>query len=428
MCTGFFCPSRQTRAMACSSVAGFQSGSTTTKWLAPTRLMPAPPALAERRNTNAALPPPRLKPSTMPRRSLVGVAPSRRAVAQSRAAQREATTSKVAVLVDTTTARSPRWRTASRSASRTASLPESFPPSTQTPRVAISDSARMAARGSDSSRRAHAETYAHRCEAVMAQQTKCSVFGGRSFRSMSAAVRRRKNVETRLRSPRSAALRLSRSARDAPRRAPAVAFATTSRRKSARSPRQPGLTIVARAWNSSRLFMHGVPVRSRRFAARQCWIAATTTPDPDLRRWPSSITSKSNCASPVICSACRANDSYDTDSTAHVWRPSMAAHRAMASLSDSPLPGDSLAATKVTFELTAPNHFLSSAGHCVTSVAGQMIAALRTLVRSVSLSLTVSAARQSTRSAASVVSVLPRPISSARMQPVPSGRMPERHS
>ena len=52
MLTGLAWPSRQTRAIACASVAGFQSESKSTRWFAPTRLRPAPPAFAERRKTS----------------------------------------------------------------------------------------------------------------------------------------------------------------------------------------------------------------------------------------------------------------------------------------------------------------------------------------------------------------------------------------
>ncbi len=43
--TCFFCPSLHTRAIAWSSLAGFQSGSNITNRLAPIRLRPHPPAL-----------------------------------------------------------------------------------------------------------------------------------------------------------------------------------------------------------------------------------------------------------------------------------------------------------------------------------------------------------------------------------------------
>ena len=50
----FFCPSRQTRTKACWSAAGFQSGSKRTSRFAPMRLMPQPPVLLLRRNTNSS--------------------------------------------------------------------------------------------------------------------------------------------------------------------------------------------------------------------------------------------------------------------------------------------------------------------------------------------------------------------------------------
>ena len=51
--TGRAWPSRQTRAMACSSCAGFQSGSNRSKRLPPTRFRPQPPARVLNKNTNA---------------------------------------------------------------------------------------------------------------------------------------------------------------------------------------------------------------------------------------------------------------------------------------------------------------------------------------------------------------------------------------
>mmetsp|Transcript_5136 Transcript_5136/g.14415 ORF Transcript_5136/g.14415 Transcript_5136/m.14415 type:complete len:266 (+) Transcript_5136:1548-2345(+) len=75
MKAGFFCPSRQTRAIACSSVAGFQSESNRMRWLAPTRFRPAPPALEESRNTSHA---PQFSASTCCCLSSVDVLPSMR--------------------------------------------------------------------------------------------------------------------------------------------------------------------------------------------------------------------------------------------------------------------------------------------------------------------------------------------------------------
>ena len=51
----FFWPSRHTRAAACLSLAGFQSGSKSTRRLPPIRLRPQPPALEERRKAKSEL-------------------------------------------------------------------------------------------------------------------------------------------------------------------------------------------------------------------------------------------------------------------------------------------------------------------------------------------------------------------------------------
>ena len=53
--TCFFCPSLHTRAMAWSSLAGFQSGSNITRRFAPIRLRPHPPALLLSMKINSGL-------------------------------------------------------------------------------------------------------------------------------------------------------------------------------------------------------------------------------------------------------------------------------------------------------------------------------------------------------------------------------------
>ena len=100
--TGLVWPSRQTRAMACSSCAGFQSGSNRSKRLPPTRFRPQPPARVDNKNTNAfeVLD---LKRSTNLGRSAGGVVPSTRSQSHLLLSQQAWMTSNVAVLPDAIT-------------------------------------------------------------------------------------------------------------------------------------------------------------------------------------------------------------------------------------------------------------------------------------------------------------------------------------
>mmetsp|Transcript_13033 Transcript_13033/g.41121 ORF Transcript_13033/g.41121 Transcript_13033/m.41121 type:complete len:256 (-) Transcript_13033:1545-2312(-) len=105
MNTGFFCPSRQTRASACRSLAGFQSRSKRMRRFAPTRLRPTPPARVDSRKTKD-MGPPRLKLSTRFCRLLAPVDPSRRAVGHDCSEHTRSSRSKHCVELDTMTTRS----------------------------------------------------------------------------------------------------------------------------------------------------------------------------------------------------------------------------------------------------------------------------------------------------------------------------------
>merc|ERR1719341_703084 len=97
-----FCPSLHTLAMACRSVAGFQSMSYKTSLLAPIRFSPVPPALELSRNTRMSevmL----LNLSTMPCLVWGGVDPSSLQVEMLYFSQREPSRSRVEVLRDTST-------------------------------------------------------------------------------------------------------------------------------------------------------------------------------------------------------------------------------------------------------------------------------------------------------------------------------------
>mmetsp|Transcript_17721 Transcript_17721/g.59786 ORF Transcript_17721/g.59786 Transcript_17721/m.59786 type:complete len:303 (-) Transcript_17721:1301-2209(-) len=76
-CTGFFCPMRWHRSIACRSACGFQSLSYKTQVSAVCRLMPKPPARVESKNANLS-DPTALKQSICSSRSSCGVLPSMR--------------------------------------------------------------------------------------------------------------------------------------------------------------------------------------------------------------------------------------------------------------------------------------------------------------------------------------------------------------
>ena len=131
MVTGRVWPSRQTRAIAWLSCAGFQLVSNSTSLHAPTRFSPAPPATHESSITRP--PRPALKLRTSPDLASGGTRPSNLSVARPSSAHRPAARSRAAENPETTTMRSPSPEEfeaiSPRSVLRVASLPEpSTPP------------------------------------------------------------------------------------------------------------------------------------------------------------------------------------------------------------------------------------------------------------------------------------------------------------
>mmetsp|Transcript_2581 Transcript_2581/g.7778 ORF Transcript_2581/g.7778 Transcript_2581/m.7778 type:complete len:210 (+) Transcript_2581:821-1450(+) len=124
---GFFWPSRQMRAMACRSFAGFQSGSYMTSRLAPMRLRPHPPALEESRKAKALSFSGRLKSCTSFMRLATAIVPSRRCTGQLRWPHIFSMMSSVIVQLEMMTTRSPvrEALTTSRRRQSSANLPES---------------------------------------------------------------------------------------------------------------------------------------------------------------------------------------------------------------------------------------------------------------------------------------------------------------
>mmetsp|Transcript_9560 Transcript_9560/g.24432 ORF Transcript_9560/g.24432 Transcript_9560/m.24432 type:complete len:275 (+) Transcript_9560:1666-2490(+) len=121
-CTSFFCPMRCARSMACKSICGFQSLSYSTKWFAPMRLRPAPPARVDNRKT---CPCPLLNASTLLWRSSTPTEPSMRFTDKPLGCSSSfCMQSRALVDVDTITARSLLAMMASSSPSSTRILPE----------------------------------------------------------------------------------------------------------------------------------------------------------------------------------------------------------------------------------------------------------------------------------------------------------------
>mmetsp|Transcript_22139 Transcript_22139/g.57762 ORF Transcript_22139/g.57762 Transcript_22139/m.57762 type:complete len:237 (+) Transcript_22139:574-1284(+) len=198
----------------------------------------------------------------------------------------------------------------------------------------------------------------------------------------------------------------------------------TSLRKDAASPSAPGHTTSTSEWNSSKLFMAGVPVNSSRFDARQSRSnEAVLAFDPPLSRWPSSMMSRSSWGSASISvSQCRAKASYEIDSTAQDLLPSNALHLSRAAFAVSTVPSAlppafSRQGIQTTFEETRPKNLASSLGHWATREAGHTTQAFRIFCRPWSSFWQDPAAFTSVRSRANVVNVLPRPISSPSIAP-----------